>query len=116
MTKSFTVTQELTAQVIGSGSLPVLATPALAAWIENVATLTAAPLLSEGETSVGTNINLDHLRKSLIGETIDVSVELLSHEGRQLCFSAECHNAEGTLVGKAFHTRFIVNTTRFMSH
>lgn len=116
MTKSFTVTQELTAYVIGSGTLPVLATPALAAWIENVATLVTAPLLSEGETSVGTNINLDHLRKSLVGEKIKVSVELVSHEGRQLSFTAECHNAEGTLVGKASHTRFIVNTARFMSH
>lgn len=115
MNKSFTVTPELTAEVVGSGSLPVLATPTLAAWIENVATLATADLLAEGETSVGTNINLDHLKKSLIGEKIDISVELLSREGRQLCFTAECHNQEGVLIGKASHTRFIVNAERFMS-
>lgn len=115
MTKSFTVTQELTAKVIGSGTLPVLATPALAAWIENVATLATAELLSDDETTVGTNINLDHLRKSLVGETIRVTVKLLSRNNRQLTFAAECHNNEGILVGKATHTRFIVNIERFMS-
>ena len=37
MEKDNTVSRELTARVVGSGGLDVLATPALAAWIENAA-------------------------------------------------------------------------------
>ena len=114
MVKRFNVTENDTAVKVGSGSLEVLATPVLAAWIENVATLVAAPFIKKGETSVGTTLNLEHLRKSLVGETIEVSVELTAHEGRQMVFAAECCNTEGVCVGRATHTRFVVNIERFM--
>jgi len=115
MTKSFTVSQEHTAAHVGSGTLPVLATPVLAAWIENIATELAKTLHSTEESTVGTNINLDHLKKSKVGETITCQVDLIAQDRRKLMFSAICLNESGEHIATASHTRFIINIAKFLS-
>lgn len=115
MEKTFIVEAADTARSVGSGSLYVLSTPTVAARIEETACIVAAPLLAEGETSVGTNITLDHLRRSLPGERITVSVELTGRAGRALSFRAECRNEQNVVVARATHTRFIVDVERFMA-
>lgn len=114
MEKTFTVEAAQTARSVGSGSLYVLATPVLAAWIESVACDVTAPMMIEGQTTVGTNLNIDHLKKSLPGERITVRVELAGHEGRTLTFSAEAVNEQGVTVARAIHTRYAVDVERFM--
>ena len=60
-TLAFTVTEDDTAAALGSGSLPVLATPRLLAWCEAATCAALEPTLPEGSTSVGTRISLEHL-------------------------------------------------------
>mgnify|MGYP003291545881 CR=1 FL=1 len=115
MIKSFTVSQEHTAAYVGSGTLPVLATPILAVWIENLATELAESLHSTEESTVGTNITLDHLKKSKVGETITCHVDLIAQDRRKLTFSAVCLNEVGEQVATASHTRFIINISKFMA-
>ena len=52
---TFSVTDELTAQAVGSGTLPVLATPVLAARLEECAWRAVAPSLPAGSSTVGTH-------------------------------------------------------------
>lgn len=112
-TSSLYVTEDDTAQAMGSGTLPVLATPRLAALMENAAMLAVAPILEPGETTVGGEISLRHLAPSPIGAGVSATATLEMTEGRKLLFSIEARQGE-TLIGTATHTRFIVNTTRFL--
>ena len=114
MKKNFTVKPEHTAAQVGSGTLQVLATPVLAAWIEGIATEMAKSLHSTEESTVGTNINIDHLKKSKVGETITCQVNLEFQDRRKLTFSATCSNESGEQIATASHTRFIINIARFM--
>lgn len=114
MKKSFTVTATDTAKTVGSGTLEVLATPKVAAWFEGMATELASELTAEGESSVGTNINIDHLKKSKIGESISCEVRLVERDRRMLKFEAEAYNEQNELIAKAVHTRFIINITKFL--
>ncbi len=114
MTHSIIVTKELTAEVQGSGSLPVYATPAVVALIENTA-CQCITNLQEGETTVGTHIDIHHLKASAVGEKVTCTATLLIQEGRQYHFKAEVVNAKGDTIATATHERFLVNAERFMA-
>ena len=75
-----------TASAVGSGSLAVYATPAMVALMEKAACKAIEPLLNEGETTVGTNININHVAATPIGMNVSATAELVSQEGRKLCF------------------------------
>ena len=113
--KSFQVAEKDTAQQIGSGSLPVLATPMVVAWMENCATCVIDPHLQANETSVGTAIDVLHMKASVVGERIMCRAELVAVEGRQLHFTIVATNVNGEPVATAKHTRFVVDRERFMA-
>ena len=62
-----TVTEEMSARHLGSGSVGVLATPAMVALMEGAATLCVQPFLEQGRTTVGYIVNIRHLRPTGIG-------------------------------------------------
>ena len=113
MEQKFIVSASQTAEVMGSGDMPVLATPALVAMMENAAMLEARAHLQEGETTVGGSIDVQHLKPSPIGVEIRVTATLSLHEGRKFVFDIEAYQDE-VLVGKAAHVRFAVDRERFM--
>lgn len=117
LTKEFKVSENLTAQSMGSGDMPVLATPAMVAMMENTAMLLAQSLLAEGDTTVGSMINTTHLKPSAVDATIVVTATLTNQEGRKLDFKIEAVDASNgnTLIGQATHTRFVVGRERFLS-
>jgi hypothetical protein len=69
----FTVTDDDTAAALGSGSLPVLATPRLLAWFEAATCAALEPSLPAGSTSVGTRVVVEHLAASPVGQELEVS-------------------------------------------
>lgn len=99
------------AKTMKSGSLPVLATPQLAAWMEEASCLLLE--LPEGKTSVGTRLDLSHLKASPLGATIRIQASLIAEEGRRLSFAIEAYEGEA-LVGKASHERAVVDIDRFL--
>lgn len=112
-TQSTIVTETDTAQRMGSGSLQVYATPALVAFMEN----SACKLLDEieeGYTTVGTAMDVKHLRASAIGEKITCIARLTAHEGRKYTFTIEVYNQKQECIATAVHERFCVNIERFM--
>lgn len=114
-TSFLTVTTAHTAATLGSGNLPVLGTPAMAALMENAALEAVAPMLEAGESSVGTALNITHERASAVGETVSAIATVTAVEGRRIDFELCARNHAGETIGNGTHTRFVVNVEKFMS-
>lgn len=112
-TRTITVTPDKTAEVMGSGTLPVFATPAMVALMENTAAESVEALVGEGNTTVGTVINVKHLSADPIGAEVTCESELVEVDGRRLVFEIKASDRDG-VVGEAHHERFIIDKTRFM--
>lgn len=108
------VVAETTADYIGSGDLAVLATPAMCALMEGAAMMAVAPHLEVGQTTVGTALNIEHLRATPVGGVVSATAKLVKVEGRALHFEVEACDEKGP-VGKGTHTRFVVDRERFMA-
>ena len=108
------VTENDTAQNVGSGNLPVFATPMMIALMENAAMKAAEQLLQEGESTVGSELNIKHLRPTAIGEEISATATLIAQEGRKLTFTVIATDRNGT-IGEGTHVRYIINIEKFMS-
>jgi|SRR6202167_857938 fluoroacetyl-CoA thioesterase len=80
------VTSADTAEAMGSGNLPVLATPRLLALAEAATVAAVAPQLADGLTTVGTAVSLEHRKASPLGAEIVVEAELTEVDGRRLVF------------------------------
>lgn len=103
------------AHTMGSGNLPVLATPAMMALMEQAAMLAVAPHLPLGHTTVGTAIQSTHLLPTALGQEVMATATLTAVEGRRLTFSIQAHNAQGQLLGSGAHERYVVDSARFMA-
>ena len=112
--KEYVVKSNETALEVGSGNLKVLATPILVAYMENAAMSHAASLLDEGQTTVGSFIQIDHLAPSAVGTQIKVTIDGFKQDGRLLSYSIQAYQGD-TLVGRAQHQRAIVDAERFMT-
>jgi fluoroacetyl-CoA thioesterase len=114
-TLSFTVTDEDTAAALGSGSLPVLATPRLLAWCEAATCAAIEPSLGVGAASVGTRIELEHRSASAVGRTVEVTASASYVDGRLHRFTVSARHADGGLVVASGEvTRVVVNAERFL--
>ena len=108
-----TVTESLTAQAFGSGSLPVYATPALITLMEIAAVNAINHLIPAHQTSVGTFISIKHLAASALGQTIRAHAEVTQVDGNQITFAVQAWDAK-QLISEGTHNRFIVDIERFM--
>ena len=115
-TLTFTVTDQDTAQAVGSGSLPVLGTPRLLAWCEAATCAAIDPELADGSTSVGTRIQLEHLVASPVGAEVEVTASTAYVDGRLHRFTvAARHTSDGKVVASGEVTRVVVDAERFMA-
>ncbi len=108
-----TVTEEWTAIRMGSGTVPVLATPALVAVMEEAAVRALEGHLPPDQTSVGVRIDVRHLAATPLGMRVRARATLVGVEGRHLTFRIEAWD-EREKVGEADHERVIVHAERFM--
>lgn len=109
-----TVSPEKTALAMGSGTLPVFATPALVALMEQAAAESVATQLPAGQTTVGTLMAVKHLRATPEGAAVWAESELVSLDGRKLTFSIRAFDEKG-VIGEAEHERFVVEIEKFMA-
>jgi predicted thioesterase len=111
---TFSVTEALTAEKVGSGTLPVLATPVMIARMEQAAWQAVAPHLAPGEGTVGTLMNAKHLSPTPLGMDVTCKAELTQVDGRRLVFHVTAWDAKGT-VGEGTHERAVIQEERFLS-
>lgn len=109
------VNSAYTAIAARSGSLEVLGTPYMIALMEKATCSACESLLDEGETTVGTAINITHDKASGLGELIKATATLKTVEGRKLTFEVIATDSKEDIIGKGTITRFVVNGERFMS-
>lgn len=84
------------------------------ALMEKTARLSVTPYLEEGQSTVGTLVNVKHLSASPVGMTITCKTELVDIDRRRLVFHVECYDTAG-LIGEGDHERFIIDEAKFMA-
>jgi predicted thioesterase len=114
---TFTVTDHDTATALGSGDVPVLATPRLVAWLEaaTCAAAEAAGVIGGDRTSVGTRVAVEHLLATPVGGRIEATAELAHADGRLLRFTVAATDAAGRVVATGEVTRVVVDRDRFVA-
>ena len=113
-TSQLTVDDTVTAIAMDSGNMPVLATPAMMALMENAAMLAVADHLPQGSTTVGGHIASSHLKPSRLGDTVTATATVTRIDGKKIEFKVEARCGD-TLLGEGTHLRFIVDREKFMS-
>ena len=113
-TSDLKVTDAVTAIAIGSGDMPILASPIMMALMENVAMLAVKDELPEGCTTVGGHIESSHLKPSKIGDKVSATAEVTRVDGKKIEFRVTAYSGD-ILLGEGTHLRFIVDKERFMS-
>jgi fluoroacetyl-CoA thioesterase len=116
-TLRFEVTDDDTAAALGSGDVPVLATPRLLAWLEaaTCAAASAAGALGPGRTSVGTRVSVEHLLATPVGGRVDATAEVTHADGRLLRLAVTATDGAGRLVATGEVTRVVVDRERFLA-
>jgi predicted thioesterase len=109
------VTDDDTAAALGSGSLPVLATPRLLAWCEAACCRALEAGLDDGTSSVGTTARLQHLAPSRVGERVTATAVVAAVDGRRLTFEVDVTDAGGTVVARGTLERVVVDEARFLA-
>ena len=112
--KQIVVTEEKLATAYCSGTLEVFATPAMIALMEQTAMDSVARHLAEGQSTVGTEVSIKHLKATLCGKTVHSTSKLIQVEGKKLVFEVEASDDKG-LIGKGTHTRYVVNIEEFFN-
>lgn len=112
--KTYIVENKNTAYEVGSGGLLVLATPEIVRLVENIAFNMVQEELIEEETTVGGYIDINHLKPTLVGKTIQISVILKEICFKKLVFEYIAYEGDSKIAtGK--HERYIVNKEKFMT-
>lgn len=109
-----TVDESRLAVNVGSGDLRVFATPMMAALMENAAACLLAQFLEEGETSVGTALDITHSAATPLRMEVTAEAVIASADGRRVDFEVVAFDEKGE-IGRGRHTRFVVASEKFMA-
>lgn len=107
------VTEERTAAQVGSGSLPVYATPMMVALIEEAAWKSVQDQLEDGQGSVGIQMDVAHLSATPLGMKVWAETEVTAVDGRKLTFAVKAFDEAG-LIGEGVHQRFVIDNEKFL--
>lgn len=108
------VVESNTAAAVGSGLVPVFATPSMIALMEQAAASSLLPYLDEGQGSVGIHVDVTHESATPIGIKVWAETEVTEVSGKQITFTVAAYDEVG-LIGQGTHKRAIITVDRFMS-
>ena len=99
---------------VGSGKVKVFSTPMMIALMEKAACLSIEPFLEEGQSSVGTHVDVSHLSATPVGMKVWADSEVVAIDRRKITFSVKAYDERG-LIGEGTHDRFIINIDKFQT-
>lgn len=111
--KKLVVTEAMTAKEMGSGELPVYATPSMIALMENTAYESISDYLEEGQGTVGTLLNVKHLSATPVGMEVTCESKLIEIDKKRLVFEVKAFDEKGC-IGEGTHERFIIDNQKFL--
>lgn len=112
---AFDVTDADTALAVGSGSLPVLATPRLLAMLEATTCAAVDEALTPGSTTVGTRVDLEHLAATPIGGRVRCRAVVTGQTSRAVTFAVTAVDGDGRELARGTITRVVVDGERFLA-
>ena len=108
-----TVEREDTAREVGSGNLLVYATPCMVALMEGAACEAIEEALAEGQTTVGTALNIEHISATPVGLDVRAEATVTAVEGKVITFEIKAFDEAGE-IGRGTHKRVIINAQKFL--
>lgn len=108
------VTEHNTANAVGSGLVPVFATPYMIALMENAAVNALTPYMEENQGTVGTRLDVSHDSATPIGMKVWAEAEVTAVDGKALTFAVTAYDEAG-VIGKGTHNRFVITVDRFLA-
>lgn len=105
--------REDTAKEVGSGDLLVYATPCMVALMEGAACDAVAGALDDGQTTVGTALNIEHVAATPVGLEVRAEAEVTAVEGKVITFNLRAFDEAGE-IGRGTHRRVIVGSQKFL--
>ena len=108
-----TVEREDTAMEVGSGSLLVYATPCMVALMEGAACEAIEEALAEGQTTVGTALNIEHISATPVGLDVRAEATVTAVDGKVITFEVKAFDEAGE-IGRGTHKRVIINAQKFL--
>lgn len=109
-----TVTAANVASNVGSGMVQVFATPMMIALMEKASALSIEPYLEEGQSSVGTHIDVTHCSATPVGMKVWADTEVVEIDRRKVTFSVKAYDEKG-LIGEGSHERFVIDIEKFIA-
>lgn len=103
-----------TANAVGSGLVPVFSTPSMIALMENAAVRTIQGRLEQGESSVGTHMDITHDAPTPVGVKVWAEAEVTAVDGRRVTFAVTAYDEKGP-IGKGTHERAIIRVDKFLA-
>ena len=105
--------REDTAKEVGSGSLLVYATPCMVALMEGAACEAIEEAMTDTQTTVGTELNIQHLSATPVGLEVRAEAEVTAVDGKVVTFEVRAFDEAGE-IGRGTHKRVIVNSQKFL--
>ena len=108
------VTEHNTADAVGSGLVPVFATPYMIALMENAASTSLRPYLAADEGTVGTHLDVAHTSATPIGMKVWADAVVTAVDGKKITFEVSAFDEAGE-IGRGTHERFIIRPEKFLA-
>lgn len=109
---SMIVEEKHLASSLGSGNAKVFSTPTMITFVEKTCHDVLIPYLSEGYITVGSKVNIQHLKPTPLGAKVTCKVKLIETNGKTFDFNVEVYD-EIELIGQGSHQRCQVNKEKF---
>ena len=109
------VTEHNTADAVGSGLVPVFATPYMIALMENAASISLLPYLAADEGTVGTHLDVAHTSATPIGMKVWADAVVTAVDGKKITFEVSAFDEAGE-IGRGTHERFIIRPEKFLAN
>ena len=107
------VEKEDTAKEVGSGSLLVYATPCMVALMEGAACEAIEEAMDDDKTTVGTELNIQHISATPVGMDVRAEAVVTAVEGKVITFEIHAYDESGE-IGCGTRKRVIVPAQKFL--